>query len=233
MTEAEWLASADPGPMLQFHREKASARKARLFAVACCWRLGPSLANPQAIEALAVAERFADGEATEEERSAARKAAREAAQTRGTVPRPTSPKPQRRAASAVYWATARSAFEAGWNARDLVVQALIWLADGHNQCDWATIKATEHRAQADLVREVFGNPFRAVAVVPEWLTWNGGLIAGLAGTIYAEHAFDRLPILADALEDAGCTVRDILDHCRDAGAHIRGCWVLDLLLGKE
>ena len=65
-----------------------------------------------------------------------------------------------------------------------------------------------------------------------WLAWNGGTIHHLAQAIYDERAFDRLPILADALEDAGCTDAAILDHCRQPGEHVRGCWVVDLLLGK-
>jgi hypothetical protein len=55
----------------------------------------------------------------------------------------------------------------------------------------------------------------------------------MAEVIYADSAFDRLPVLADALEEAGCTISDILDHCRGPGPHVRGCWVVDLLLGKE
>jgi anti-anti-sigma regulatory factor len=66
-----------------------------------------------------------------------------------------------------------------------------------------------------------------------WLTWNDSTVVKLAESIYQDRAFDRLPILADALEKAGCTNADILDHCRQSGQHVRGCWVVDLLLGKE
>lgn len=66
-----------------------------------------------------------------------------------------------------------------------------------------------------------------------WLASNNGTVVKLAQAIYDERAFDRLPILADALEDAGCTNQDILAHCRGGGEHSRGCWVVDLLLGKE
>jgi hypothetical protein len=81
----------------------------------------------------------------------------------------------------------------------------------------------------DLVRDVFGNPFRPVNTVPAWLT---STVVELARGIYEERAFDRLPILADALQDAGCDSTDILDHCRGPGPHVRGCWVVDLVLGK-
>ena len=68
---------------------------------------------------------------------------------------------------------------------------------------------------------------------PQWLAWNECTIPKLVQAISAHHAFDRLPVLADALEDAGCTDRAVLDHLRGPGPHVRGCWVLDLLLGKQ
>ena len=91
----------------------------------------------------------------------------------------------------------------------------------------------ERAAQTRLLRDIFGNPFHPVAVDPAWLAWNDGAIPKMAQAIYGERAFDRLPLLADALEDAGCTEADILAHCRGPGPHVRGCWVVDLLLGKE
>lgn len=86
------------------------------------------------------------------------------------------------------------------------------------------------QAQAALLREIVGNPFRTPAVNPHWLAWSDGTVAKMARSIHDEGAFDRLPILADALEDAGCTDRDILDHCRAPNEHVPGCWVLSLLL---
>jgi hypothetical protein len=91
------------------------------------------------------------------------------------------------------------------------------------------IRAIQQRT----LREIFGNPFRPVAVEPSWLRWQDGTVVRIARAIYDERAFDRLPILADALEEAGCTNTDILSHCRQSGGHVRGCWVVDLLLGKE
>ena len=85
----------------------------------------------------------------------------------------------------------------------------------------------------DFLREIFGNPFRWTLIDPGWLAWNDGTVPKLAHAIYDERAFDRMPILADALEDAGCNDADILRHCREPGEHVRGCWVIDLLLGKE
>jgi hypothetical protein len=88
------------------------------------------------------------------------------------------------------------------------------------------------REQSLVVLDLFGNPFRPVILEGRWLAWSGGTIPALAQMIYHERAFDRLPILADALEDAGCDDADILEHLRGPGPHVRGCWVVDLLLGK-
>jgi hypothetical protein len=81
-----------------------------------------------------------------------------------------------------------------------------------------------------LLRCIFENPFRPVLLDPSWLT---STVVALAQGIYEERAFERMPILADALQDAGCDNADILDHCRGGGTHVRGCWVVDLVLGKE
>lgn len=94
--------------------------------------------------------------------------------------------------------------------------------------------------QVAILRCIFGNPFRRTPIEPTWLTWNGGAILQLAQVILDERRLpegrlevDRLAILADALEEAGCTDAAILTHLRGPGPHVRGCWVLDLLLGKE
>ncbi len=84
--------------------------------------------------------------------------------------------------------------------------------------------------QSAFAQDIFGNPFRLVTVYPDWLTSSA---LSLAEGIYAERAFDRLPILADALEDAGCDAAELLAHLRGDGPHVRGCWALDLVLGKE
>jgi hypothetical protein len=87
--------------------------------------------------------------------------------------------------------------------------------------------------QCDVMRDILGNPYRPVPVIdPAWLKWNGGTVRKLARAIYDERRHGELPILADALEEAGCTSADLLEHCRGAGPHFHGCWVLDLLLGK-
>jgi hypothetical protein len=85
-----------------------------------------------------------------------------------------------------------------------------------------------------VIRDVVGNPFRPAPVIdPAWLAWSGGTVRKLAAASYEERAFDRLPVLADALEDAGCSDPEVLGHLHCGGEHARGCWVLDLLLGKS
>jgi hypothetical protein len=91
-------------------------------------------------------------------------------------------------------------------------------------------RATALANQTLLVREIFRNPFHPVTPNHSWLT---STVTSLAQAIYDDRAFDRLSILADALEDAGCTNQDILAHCRGGGEHVRGCWVVDLLTGRE
>jgi hypothetical protein len=86
---------------------------------------------------------------------------------------------------------------------------------------------------ADLLRHVVGNPFRPVVVDPGWLRWNQGVVVQLASAIYEQRLTREMFLLADALEDAGCTDAAILTHCRAGGDHPRGCWLLDLLLGKS
>jgi hypothetical protein len=84
-----------------------------------------------------------------------------------------------------------------------------------------------------LLRDIFGNPFRPVTLDPRWLQWNDSTVPRMARAIYDARRFADMPILADALMDAGCHNEDILTHCRQPGDHVRGCWVLDVLLDKK
>jgi hypothetical protein len=91
----------------------------------------------------------------------------------------------------------------------------------------------EHVRHAALLRDIFGNPFACALLDRSWLRWNQGCCTQLARTIYEERRFAELPLLADALEEAGCTDPLIVSHCRGRTEHVRGCWVLDLILEKE
>jgi hypothetical protein len=207
VTEAEWLGSADTKRMLyRLTRRAANPRRLRLFACALGRRLWHRLEDEASRRAVEVGERFADGRATAAELLAASTAAcRAAPRARGT----------------------RAAYAAANAADASAVQA------AHAASCQAAMGGFYYARQAMLVRCVFGNPFRpAPAVAPAWLAWNEGTVRKLAQAIYDERAFDRLPVLADALEDAGCTDAAVLDHCRCGGEHVRGCWAVDRLLGK-
>ena len=108
--------------------------------------------------------------------------------------------------------------------------AAVAIAVHRSDEDYHPKRATEGKAQADLIRDIFGNPFRPATFDPSWLT---STVTALAAQMYDSRDFSAMPILADALQDAGCTSDDILNHCRGDGPHVRGCWVVDLVLGKE
>ncbi len=193
MTEADWLTYTDPGRMLEFLRGKASERKLRLFAVACCRHNFQCMVDVRRRKAVEVAELYADGLANEEELMAAHQCVDTA------------------------WGESE-AFAVWASAVPVQVESI---------CQVQRPTWVNHRL---LLLDIFGNPFRPIAINTAWLTPT---VKELAQAIYDDRAFERLPILADALEEAGCTSQDILNHCRQAGVHVRGCWVVDLLLKKE
>jgi hypothetical protein len=145
----------------------------------------------------------------------------------------------------IYWASAGAATESTWGIFHLRGRTLCtayagldaaWGRAGVPSDDptaWFSVLAAEDNAQASLLRDVIGSALCNSSIDPLWLSWNGGTVQQLAWAIYDERRFEDLTILADALEEAGCTDADILNHCRGPGPHVRGCWVLDLLLGKN
>ena len=98
---------------------------------------------------------------------------------------------------------------------------------------WQDTRSSVEHDFSLLLREIIGNLFRPVRVDPSWLAWHDCTVPKIAQTLYEERRFQDLPMLADALEEAGCTNTDILSHCRGPGPHVRGCWAVDLLLGKD
>jgi hypothetical protein len=216
MDEAKWLVSAEPLQLLEFLRGKISARKSRLFAVACCRRLGGLVTNSGWV-AINAAERFADGLIDRNELNVAWAA----------VGFPKK-EPRALAAAAVRWASCSSLeYDGTRDAAAFAIHALAIESEPTNQTP-----ETENSTQCKLLRDLVGDLFRPVAVYSAWLTWNNATIPAIAQRIYDERTFHDLPFLADALEDAGCTDADILAHCRSGGEHVRGCWVVDLILGK-
>jgi hypothetical protein len=106
-------------------------------------------------------------------------------------------------------------------------------AIGPQDAAWEGITDATKAEVAAVVRDIFGNPFRSVAVDPAWLSWNDDTVSKIARSMYEEGRFDKAPVLADALEEAGCNEAALLAHCRQPGPHARGCWVVDRLLVKE
>jgi hypothetical protein len=258
MSEAQWLKATDPSRMYRHLGEQASLRKLRLFACACVRRFAHQLPDERSRRALEVGELYADGLADRPEMAEAERGARQALdeacayanQVRearwaqaGCGPldqpsiyevterqEPARPEAEAALAEAAYCLAAtrwerRALRRAPW----LVVTAAGLLAQG----DTRVAERQERRRQCDLLREVFGNPFAPTPFDRRRLGGLGRGVRMLAQSIYEERAFDELPVLADALEEAGCNNSEILNHCRQQGEHLRGCWVLDLLLGRE
>jgi hypothetical protein len=225
VTEAEWDACTDSQKMLTFLRGKASDRKLRLFAVACCHFIGAYLREEE-WAAVRVAEQYADGLV--------------GADALAGIPRMVDYPPDPDGAFHMWSSTA-------WTLGEAVLAAIAAPAQpeqaargsARRQIGQAQLAGVDwpgyaSDSQCRCLRDLFGPlPFRPLpGVSPAWLAWEGGTVPRLAAAVYEERAFDRLPILADALEEAGCTDADILGHLRRPGPHVRGCWVLDLLLGK-
>jgi hypothetical protein len=230
MNQAEWLGCTEPGPMLDALRGKASERKLRLFACACCRRLWNLLHNKYSRKALTVAERYADGEVSAEKLGFAWGDARRAARVTCREDRET-------AEAAAMWAVSLLC-EADIGRAVTAVGPAAW-------CEAYPVEqrrfARTQREQVVLLQDIVGNPFGTLpTLAPSARTWNAGTTVQLATAIYEDCVVpagtfrpDRVAVLADALEDAGCRDGAILAHLRSPGAHVRGCWAVDLLLGKS
>lgn len=226
IAEAEWLSCKNPTLIWDYlYKKKGNIRKLQLAACACCRRIWHLL--PEKYRHLVeLSEQAADGLVTEEQLDEAWKHEEDELWVWNPE------------AKAVIAATgvmagirAEYAFE---SAQGHAAVAATGQHCAYDELD-PTIPAVaaELEALTKLLRCIVGNPFRAVTLHPTWFAWNAGTIPKLAQAIYDESAFDRMPMLADALEEAGCSDPDILNHCRYPGTHVRGCWVVDLILGKE
>jgi serine/threonine protein kinase len=201
MTESDWLACTNPDQMLShlYNLELDSAlRKMRLFACACVRQSWASLVDERSRKAVEVAERYADGQATERELKTARKAA---------------------------WEVGEGAHA---EAAAIATNPSSWTAA------LETARLTARYMQCSLLHDLYGPLlFRTHPLDLSWLQHNGSAVRRLAAEIYEEEAFDRMGQLATALKEAGCEDEEMLAHCYKPGPHVRGCWVLDLLLGER
>jgi hypothetical protein len=202
VSEVEWIAGVCRR-MVTHARRFATDRQVRLLLCGFCRRYADQLPDDESRTAVTLAEGYADG----------------------VVPYRRLIPPRVHVESAA-WGDGPEFGERSDLAACLyqALQPRLGLA----VCDLPQLR--NHAAQVALLRDAFGNPFRPVAFAPRWRTETA---VALASGLYADHAFDRMPILADALEEAGCDRPDVLSHCRDPlGVHARGCWVVDLVLGK-
>lgn len=286
MTEDEWATIRTPDQLPDSFFQAASARKLRLFMVACCRRLWPHLL-PAMRAVVEVAERYADGAASDDEARVASLAvfpedygppkadiwqpgtwpqydprlveliserARPSAMlleitTQRKIDYPNVPIEQIVPHAVLIYENLNEVLACMPSASDPLRADELWelalcitqdtavaaaasidtTGSGPEACDSYEARVdTELAAQVPLLRDLFGRPGDLISFDRDWLT---SVVLGLARGIYDDRAFDRLPILADALQDAGCMDERVLTHCHGPGPHTRGCWALDLILG--
>jgi hypothetical protein len=206
--------------MLKYLRGKASDRKFRLFACACCrliWHLLPSKSNRDLVVAF---ENYPEAGAA--------------------IVTSSSREDLGYVAVKCLW---KSFYDYKHSPSDWAISAAAQVAVKRMSKECVTLSGDARREvwrkaflrewpEPWLVRCVFGNPFRPSTLHPSVLSWNEGTVVRLAQAVYQDRRFEDLPVLADALEEAGCTDPEILAHCRGGGDHGRGCWVVDTILGK-
>jgi hypothetical protein len=252
MTEAEWLECVSPQKMREHLESVApSERKLRLFAAACCRRVARWFVGPRQSAALDELERYAEGQVSAEELERAGTADDapdewhdDLTDDENDVDTIDDTIDTRNAAyeaiGAVYQATASDPPGEGqptyyhrlYDTITHVVAAAGYGAVAADRINGRILfaQAEERVALANLLRDIFGNPFRLPALDP---TWRTSTAVAIAQNVYESRDFGAMPILADALQDAGCDDEELLAHCRDPKqVHVRGCWVVDAVLGK-
>lgn len=230
MTESEWLSCADPGEMYDWVGDVLSDRKLRLFGCACVRSVWNDLPEQSLRDAIETCERFADGIATPKELRAAKAAADAANQGIGDIIADHSAI----AVAALCQPKPSFPLGAGSSAGIAAVAAEAWSGE---ELSWDDAWEKAKQAHSHLLRDIVGNPFRAsrrglIRLAPD--------VIRAAKAIYDERELPsgylnnkRVAALGDKLKKAGCADVDILEHCRGPGPHVRGCWVVDLALGKS
>jgi hypothetical protein len=207
MTEAEWLNCNDLDRLLSYLRDRVSARKFRLFAAACCRRVWDLLPDESSRGLVGVLEQYADGLVGARDLEAARRVSMNPA----------------------WYATECSRPDSAWNAARDTARAARCLRTLSTPAGEPVVR----ERQVPLLRCIVGNPFRPVSLERSWLAHAGGAALALARSIDEDCRWSDLPFLGDVLEEAGCTDEGILSHCRETSEHARGCWVVDLVLGRQ
>jgi hypothetical protein len=226
MTEAEWLAGTDPAPMLRFLRRRGSDRKLRLFACDCCRSISSLFPTETYHQLIEVAEAFSDNlvprrELTRKHQLVVKHSNSLVASTVASL-----------VATTAFGVADQKAYVAARRTSQRIGEVVTQQGLLHD--------AATSWSQALVLKDIFGNPFRPVSLDPAWLAWHGGAAAQLAQAVYDDRDLPsgrldaaRLAVLADMLEEAGCSDADILGHLRGPGPHVRGCWPIDLILSKD
>ncbi|HYT89018.1 MAG TPA: hypothetical protein VEL76_09940, partial [Gemmataceae bacterium] len=217
--------------LLEAVRGQTPERQLRLFAVSCCRRVGRFISDDRSRNVLEVAERFAEGRVSAQELATARVGVLFGAAWLAAEPDAwqAATESAQAAARAVAREAARAAATAA--AQRKVLEEERWRA---RDTAWFEALHAEQAEQCRLLRCLFGpGGNAAVQPDPDWLAWGDRTVSRLAQAILDEGEFSHLPILADALEEAGCSDQEILGHLRGPGPHARGCWAIDLLLARE
>jgi hypothetical protein len=231
MTEAQWLTSSSPWELVYWmigvqRAAVTTDERFRRFGIACCRRLAGALA-PGHISALDQLDQYIDAGSP----SGGLRLPRKLCRTVPLAPVTTPPSAASHAVRAVEQCLKSKCSQAAMASEDAAramneTRAVVGSGGGRKRRK----ENPELAVQAALIRDIFANPFRPVAFSPEWRT---NTAVSLARQMYESRDFSAMPILADALQDAGCDNEDVLNHCRHPGVHVRGCWCVDLLLGKE
>jgi hypothetical protein len=231
VTETEWLETGDPRRLLKHLHGKVSTRKRRLFSVACCRRVRHLFDDRRSQDAIEVVERYAERRANGQELAVAAAGAAQAnsqhdAMAVGAVPAKTNVFPGRFwAARAAWWATNAHANVAAWKAaRESSFAASMALASSDPSVSTADALRCERQSQCQLLRDIFGNPFCPLPPRPE-------AVAPLAERIYAGE-WELMPIFGECLQEQGYWSEG--EHCLDPNnEHVKGCWVVDWVTGRE
>jgi hypothetical protein len=223
MEQKAWLESTDPREMLRHLGAAASNRKLRLFACACCRRAWHFVTDKRLEPILLLLEGLADG--------TVKTARLRPIQARSYKLTSAEIGDAQQSVAWEMWGGLRKSFVRGDNDLGESAAAAFGYAAGKSDAKFFSAKRAERAQQTKLIHEMFGDPFAPVALDLAWCT---DTVLALARQMYDGREFGVAPILADALQDAGCDSDDLLVHLRDLkAAHVRGCWALDLVLGKE
>jgi hypothetical protein len=238
MIDPEWLHCVDPQKMLSRIGPTASARKLRWFAVACCHQVWPLLTSSRSRNAVAMLEQLLDGPTD----PAAFTLPEQLAASELSNPGKPISVHNAYAVHAVLAVCDADALQAARRAAHAAADAVKHFAkesarrqgEGPARVPGSISPgAAARRSQCDWLRDIFAPPGLPLADVSAWSESRNGLVSRMARAAYLDRTFMDLPVLADALEDAGCADTEILAHLRGPGVHVRGCWAVDLLLGRS